>query len=136
VTIGQIARQAGVRASAIRFYEQAGLLPKPSRQSGQRKYDESVLDRLAVLEYAKDCGFTLAECKQLFHGFSDNASMSRRVQDIAARKISELDALAQRIRIMKQVLEGAQRCRCIDLQECAKKIRQNRGATRPNRTGA
>lgn len=136
MTIGQVAKQAGVRASAIRFYEQAGLLPKPSRASGQRRYDERVLDRLAVLEYAKDCGFSLAECRQLFHGFSDNAPLSRRVQAIAVRKIAELDAMAQQIRIMREVLEGAQRCRCIDIQECGRRIRTNRTAIRPNRSGA
>jgi MerR family redox-sensitive transcriptional activator SoxR len=132
MTIGEVAKQAGVRASAIRFYEQAGLLPKPARASGQRRYDENALDRLAVLEYAKACGFTLAECRQLFHGFSDNAPMSRRVQGIAAKKIAELDALTHRIRVMKEVLESAQRCRCIDLQECGRKIRHSRGVRRPN----
>jgi len=135
MTIGQVAEQAGVRASAIRFYEQAGLLPRPVRSSGQRRYDETVLDRLAVLDYAKDCGFTLAECKKLFQDFSDTAPISRRVSGLAAQKIVELDALAHRIRVMKEVLASAQRCRCIDLQECGRKIRGNRGARRPNRTG-
>ena len=48
-TIGEIAKEAGLRTSAIRFYEKEGLLPKPIRAGGQRRYDASVLGRLAVL---------------------------------------------------------------------------------------
>jgi len=123
MTIGQIATKAGLRASAIRYYEQAGLLPRPSRTSGRRQYDGTILDRLALLKYAKNCGFTLDECKQLFRNFGDDAPLSRRIQDVAVRKIAELDALARRIRVMKKVLENAQRCRCIDLKECSRRIR-------------
>jgi DNA-binding transcriptional MerR regulator len=67
----------GPRASAIRFYEKAGLIPKPLRSGGQRRYDRTILDRLAVLEFAIECGFTLAEARQLFSGFRD-PSLSRR----------------------------------------------------------
>ena len=45
--ISDVARQAGLQASAIRYYEQIGLLPKPERESGQRCYDEAALYRLA-----------------------------------------------------------------------------------------
>ncbi len=126
MTIGQVAKEAGLRASAIRFYEKAGLLPKPPRFSGQRRYDQTALERLAVLEFAKDCGFTLAECRQLFNGFRDTAPLSRRVQDLAKKKVAELDALTRQIAVMKHLLEQAQECRCMDLQECGRKIRQRR----------
>jgi MerR family transcriptional regulator, redox-sensitive transcriptional activator SoxR len=59
MTIGEVAKKAGLRASAIRYYEKAGLLPKPVRTGGQRRYEGGILARLAVLERAKDCGFTL-----------------------------------------------------------------------------
>ena len=49
LTIGQIATRAGVRASAIRYYESRGLLPAASRDAGKRVYDVSVLERLAVI---------------------------------------------------------------------------------------
>jgi MerR family redox-sensitive transcriptional activator SoxR len=128
MTIGQVATQAGLRASAIRFYEKAGLLPKPVRSGWQRRYDNAILERLAVLEFAKECGFTLAEARQLFNGFRDEAPLSERSRDLASKKILELDALSQRIAVMTDLLKRAQACRCVDLHECGRRILQRRVA--------
>ena len=122
MTIGEVAERAGLRASAIRFYEKAGLLPRAVRAGGQRRYDGKILERLALVEFAKECGFTLAEIRQLFHGYRDNTPLSARMQLLAARKVQELDALAGRIGIMKNMLARAQRCRCIDVDECGRRI--------------
>jgi MerR family redox-sensitive transcriptional activator SoxR len=122
MTIGEVAKQGGLRASAIRFYEKSGLLPKPIRAGGQRRYDSTILERLAVLERAKDCGFTLEEVRMLFDGFRGDVPLSKRWQDLASRKIAELDALTERIAVMKELLEHAQRCRCMDFQECGRRI--------------
>jgi MerR family transcriptional regulator, redox-sensitive transcriptional activator SoxR len=122
MTIGEVARQGGLRASAIRFYEKSGLLPKPLRSGGQRRYDSTILERLAVLERAKDCGFTLEEVRMLFNGFRADVPLSKRWQDLARKKIAELDALSERIAVMKDLLERAQRCRCMDSQECGRRI--------------
>jgi len=67
MTIGQVAKASGLSASAIRFYEKEGLLPPPVRASGQRRYDRRVLERLAVLEFAKECGFALKEVRTLLN---------------------------------------------------------------------
>src|SRR5579863_9041978 len=104
MTIGQVARRTGLRASAIRFYEKAGLLPRPDRAGGQRRYDDLILDRLALLGFAKQCGFTLEEIRLLLGGFRDNAPLSSRVRNLAARKIQELDELSTRIEVMKTTL--------------------------------
>jgi MerR family redox-sensitive transcriptional activator SoxR len=122
MTIGEVAKQGGLRASAIRFYEKSGLLPKPIRSGGQRRYDSTILERLAVLERAKDCGFTLDEVRTLFNGFRSDVPLSKRWQDLARKKIVELDALTERIAVMKGLLERAQQCRCIDFQECGHRI--------------
>ena len=63
LTIGEVARRAGVRASAIRYYEEAGLLPAPERVGGKRRYDEGILRRLAIIGGAKRAGFTLREIR-------------------------------------------------------------------------
>ena len=123
MTIGQVARKSGLRASAIRFYERAGLLPKPDRAGRLRRYDDSMLDRLALVEFAKACGFTLEEIRRLFGGFQDSSPLSARVRALAGRKIQELDTLAQRIEVMRAMLARAQRCRCVDLEECGRRIR-------------
>ena len=126
MTIGQVARRAGVSASAIRFYERAGLLPKAACAAGQRRYDGLILDRLALVEFAKACGFTLSEIRRLFSGFHDREPLSARVRRQAARKIEELDKLAARIEMMKSMLARAERCRCIDLEECGRRLREQK----------
>jgi MerR family redox-sensitive transcriptional activator SoxR len=130
MTIGQAAREAGLAASAIRFYEQAGVLPKPVRIGGRRQYDASVLEKLAVLERARACGFSLAETRQLFYGFREGTAPSERWQTLARRKIAELDELARQIARMKELLE--QSCTCKDLAECGRRCRQEQR----RRTGA
>ncbi|HLJ50977.1 MAG TPA: MerR family transcriptional regulator [Bryobacteraceae bacterium] len=122
MTIGQVAKQAGLRASAIRYYEKAGLIPRAGRTSGQRRYDASILEVLAVLEHAKSCGFTLEETRELFNGFHNDSHISERWKDLAKRKISELDAMAERIATMKNLLERIQACRCIDVNQCGRGI--------------
>ena len=89
MTIGEVAKRAGVRASAIRYYERTGLLPKPERSSGKRRYDTAVLDRVDVLERAKSCGFTLTEIATLFN---DQGRHSIKWRWLAEKKITELDA--------------------------------------------
>lgn len=117
LTIGEVARKAGLRASAIRYYERIGLLPRPLRSSGQRRYDPSVLCRLAVLQRARDCGFTLEETGGLF---KDSGLPSERWQRIAHKKIAELDMLAQRLAATRDLLQ--RRCECADLEECGRKV--------------
>jgi MerR family redox-sensitive transcriptional activator SoxR len=134
MTIGEVARQSGLTASAIRFYEKAGVLPKPVRSGGQRRYDRTILERLIVLERAKNCGFSLAEARRLFHGFPDATPPSERWQTLARKKIAELDALARQVAAMKQLLQKT--CDCRDLQECGRKMLQSsecagRGAVVP-----
>jgi MerR family redox-sensitive transcriptional activator SoxR len=120
MTIGQVAKESGLAASAIRFYEQAGVLPRPIRIGGRRQYDPSILERLAVLERAKACGFSLAETRQLFYGFREGAPPSERWQTMARQKIAELDQLAGKIVATKEVLQRP--CACQDLAECGRRI--------------
>lgn len=124
-TIGQVARKAGVRASAIRYYERAGLLPQPRRANGQRRYDAHIFDRLALVGFAKQCGFNMREIRALFDGFQDDAPLSARTRIWADRKIQQLDALARRIDTMRANLARATQCRCRDLGDCGRRLRMD-----------
>jgi DNA-binding transcriptional MerR regulator len=117
LTIGEVAKQAGLRPSAIRYYEKAGLLPKPLRSGGQRRYSPDILGRLTVLRRAKDCGLTLDQVRGLFN---DHGRPSERWQRVARVKIAELDALIERVTIMRDLLQ--RRCECADLDECGRKM--------------
>lgn len=117
MTIGEVAKRSGLSASAIRYYEKVGLLSKPARSGGQRRYDSGILARLAVLERAKNAGFTLDEVRQFFN---DQGRPSERWQRVARKKLAELDALIDQIRGMRDLLE--RRCQCADLDECGRRI--------------
>jgi DNA-binding transcriptional MerR regulator len=65
LTIGEVARRAGMATSSIRYYERVGLLPKPDRLGGQRRYDPDVLGRLGFIGVAQRAGFKLREIEQL-----------------------------------------------------------------------
>jgi MerR family redox-sensitive transcriptional activator SoxR len=68
LTIGEVARQAGVATSSIRYYESIGLLPEPERLHGQRRYDTEVLGKLAFIGVAQSAGFKLDEIRELVDG--------------------------------------------------------------------
>ena len=127
MTIGQVAKESGFAASAIRYYEQAGVLPRPIRSGGRRQYGPAILERLAVLERAKACGFSLAETRQLFYGFRESAPPSERWQTLARRKIAELDELARKIAATKELLQRP--CACKDLAECGRRISAKKRAS-------
>src|SRR5687767_619874 len=103
--IGEVAQRAGVRTSLIRYYEEVGLLPEPLRVSGQRRYDETVLRRLAVIDVAQRAGMSLDEIRLLIeHG---NRPLSSQLQELAVRKLPEIDALIERAGRVRTWLEAA-----------------------------
>jgi len=115
--IGEVARRAGVRVSLIRYYEEIGLLPEPARVSGQRRYDESVLRRLAVIDVAQRAGLSLSEIRELVeHG---NDPLNDRLRELAARRLPEIDALIERARRVRTWLEAATECECEAIDDCA-----------------
>jgi MerR family transcriptional regulator, redox-sensitive transcriptional activator SoxR len=123
LTISQVARQVGLQPSAIRYYEQIGILPPAQRISGQRRYDTTVVYRLAVIQRARLTGFTLDEVQQLFFGFGNVTRASERWQRLSKRKLAELDGLMDGIKTMSELLKKMMRkCRCDTLEQCGKGI--------------
>jgi len=123
LTISEVARQVGLQASAIRYYEKIGILLPAERTSGQRRYDTTVLHRLAVIQRARQTGFTLDEIKELFFGFREAAPAAQRWQKLSRRKLAELDELTKQIKTMRQLLERMMECcRCETLDQCGRGI--------------
>ncbi len=119
LTIGEVARRAGLRTSAIRYYEDVGVLPPAHRQGGQRRYDEAVLARLAVVRLAQEVGFTVSEIRSLVEGFDKVGVPRDRWQALASRKLADVDDLIVRAEQMKQVLQESLGCGCLTLDACA-----------------
>ena len=122
LSIGEVASRAGVRPSALRYYEGVGLLPPPRRANGRRRYDGEVLrealDRLAVVRVAQQAGFTISEIKTLLDGFSEDTPPSERWRVLAQDKLPEVEALVERALGMKRLLERGLQCECLRLEDC------------------
>lgn len=119
LTIGEVARKAGVATSAIRYYESIGLLPKPDRLHGQRRYGSEVLGKLAFIGVAQSAGFKLSEIKDLVLSVDGAEGMSGQIRSLSSRKLDEVEALLERTRAMKGWLEVAQNCACPTPDVCA-----------------
>jgi|SRR5215472_4768636 len=125
LTISEAAHRLGLRPSAIRYYEKLGILPPALRLSGQRRYDDTVLYRLAVIRQARQTGFTLDEIRELFFGFREGTAPRKRWQLMSQRKLAELEAMMDQIRTMQQLLQRLQNCKCEALNECGRKMLQH-----------
>ena len=117
--IGDIARQAGIATSTIRYYERIGLLPPSRRVSGKRRYEPTILRKLGVIRLAQQAGFSIAEIQTLLHEFPASTPPSQRWETLATDKIPELEAQIQRIQAMKHLLEQTLACQCRTLDHCA-----------------
>jgi len=124
--IGELAQRVGLRPSTIRFYESVGVLPRASRQSGQRRFDAETELYLRVIEFARNVGFTVAEIKHLFHGFKESAPASHRWKKLARLKIRDIDLLMKRLRTMRSLLKTSMGCRCITLEDCGRILMSTR----------
>ena len=119
LTIGEVARRAGVATSSIRYYESIGLLPEPDRSHGQRRYRSDVLGRLGFIGVAQSAGFKLDEIKELVHGIDGADGMADQVRSLSTQKLDEVEALLERTKAMKGWLEVAKECGCATPEECA-----------------
>jgi MerR family redox-sensitive transcriptional activator SoxR len=120
--IGELAAGAGVNASAIRYYEKMGLLAAPYRVGGQRRYPSDAPDRVLLIRFAGEMGFSLGEIKLFLHGLRENAPVGPRWKKLAHRKIREVEENIQRSLLLKSLLENLLHCRCASLQVCVQRL--------------
>lgn len=120
MTIGELAAASNIPASTIRYWERIGVLPRPTRVSGQRRYAANAVDLLAVLRLAQSCGFRLDEMRCLLHGFGPSVGPARRWQELAQRKQEELDEQITRLKAMRRVVNRVMQCECLELAECGR----------------
>ena len=118
LTISEVARRSGVRATTIRYYESINVLPPPRRAKGRRRYDEAILDRLAFIHVAQRLGFSLAEIVLLFEQHDTAAPLPERWQALARDKLADVERLIRHAREVRQTLISGLRCGCPNLDEC------------------
>lgn len=112
--IGEVASRAGIPASALRFYEEKGLIASVGRRGLRRQYDRDVLERLALIALGRSAGFSLDEIARMF------APNGRLQVDrpMLVSKADELDLTIRRLGAMRDGLRHAAACRAPSHMEC------------------
>jgi len=107
LTIGKIAEQALVTTDTIRFYEREGLIrPARKSESGYRLYTEEAVRRLGFIKHAQECGFSLAEIRELLELRSDDASCCDDIYKLAVEKKLQLETKVKALKAMSQALSS------------------------------
>lgn len=118
--IGEVARRTGLKASALRYYERAGLLPPPARSSQRRRYQAGVVGRIRIILLARDAGFTIKETKMFLNGYPTATPPAERWRALASTKLVELESRMKRLAQMQSLLRASFRCSCPNLEDCEK----------------
>ncbi len=119
MTIGELSHTTGIAASAIRYYEEQGLLAPASRASGRRVFDDDAVARLTFIRIATAAGLSLAEVRQLIRDFRGD-----RWRRLAAKKIDELEQTTARLRAMQSLLRKLMECGCFDVDHCGRMMKK------------
>ncbi|WP_339899445.1 Cu(I)-responsive transcriptional regulator [uncultured Gilvimarinus sp.] len=118
--IGEVARETGLTAKAIRYYESQGLVKSRRRDNGYRDYGGDHIKQLTLLARARRVGFSLQECAELLALFGDTERHSADVKRAVQHKIAQLDEQLNNLTRMRDTLEElAQRCQGDEQAQCA-----------------
>ena len=137
--INEVARRSGVTASALRFYEEKGLITSIGRRGLRRVFREDVLEKLGLIALGRTAGFALEEIAAMFA--SDGRLQINR--QLLADKATELDAVIKKLVAMRDGLRHAAACSAPSHMECPKfrrllglASRSAKTKTRPATAGA
>ena len=121
MNISEAAKESGLSAKTIRYYEEIELIGPATRgENGYRQYDQNAVRELRFLAHAREVGFDLEESKQLLDLSRNPERQSRHARDLVMEKSQKLQArIAQLVSMQKQLLEMASRCRGDEGPECA-----------------
>ena len=119
LSIGDVAAATGLHASAIRYYEDAGVLPKADRVSGKRRYRSETIDRLMLIRFCSRLGMRLVDIRQLMATPTGSRAKKywRRLVD---GKLDEIADLISAARGVERILRESRDCDCVTLASCVK----------------
>jgi DNA-binding transcriptional MerR regulator len=114
LSIGELAQRTGVSTSALRYYDELGLVPPATRESGRRRYDTSAVAQVGVIVFLRDVGFSLADIRS----FLMDRPRSR--QEIIDRKLVQVIEQQRELEVAREVLEHGRRCPAGDPMHCSR----------------
>ncbi|MCH7344523.1 redox-sensitive transcriptional activator SoxR [Pelomonas sp. CA6] len=120
IEIGELARRSGVAASALRFYEQQGLIEGGRSPAGRRRYPRQVLRRVAFIRVAQSLGLSLEDIRAALAGLpGGHAPSPQDWAQLAAHWRPLLDARIAALTRLRDQLDSCIGCGCLSMQHCA-----------------
>lgn len=116
MTIGQVAAQANVPITTLRFYEKRELIEAPARLSGKRQYDSTVLLRLMLIRYCRTAGLSLDDISRVVADDSTNYAVRR---ELAHQRVEAIDQQLEQLRVARSMMIAASTCICEDIELCS-----------------
>lgn len=113
--IGELAERTGLATTALRYYDDLGLVRPVTRASGQRRYAESAIRDVGLVLFLREVGFSLAEIGSLITGGDRRAW-----QEIIDHKLSELEEQQHRLNVARAALEHGRRCPAEEPVQCSR----------------
>ncbi|MFC0674062.1 redox-sensitive transcriptional activator SoxR [Brachybacterium hainanense] len=120
LTIGQIAERAGVATSALRYYEERGLIESRRTSGNQRRYAQATLRRVAFIRAAQNVGLSLEEIGEALASLPEGRTPTKRDWHRLSRAWRpRLDEQIERLQRLRDRLDGCIGCGCLSLRACA-----------------
>lgn len=117
LSIGEVAKAVGLRTSAVRYYEEAGLVRPAARVGGQRRYEPPAVDQLRLIGFCQQLGFSLAEIRQLVTP-PKGKTAKQRWRELVDDKLVEIETTIAQAKAMKWLLTESRDCDCVSLDSC------------------
>ena len=120
LSIGQIAKRTGLSVSAIRFYEERGLVAPQRNQGGQRRFLRSDIRRLSFVLIAQQLGFSIDEIRAQLASLPKERTPTQRDWERMSKQFrASLDARIEGLTRMRERLDGCIGCGCLSLRKCS-----------------
>ena len=114
LSIGELSKRSGVPTSALRYYDELGLVRPAARAAGRRRYAASAVRDVGVILFFREIGFSLAEIEHLIAGERQGR------QEMIDHKLAELAEQQHRIEVARTALEHGRRCPANDPMKCSR----------------
>jgi MerR family redox-sensitive transcriptional activator SoxR len=129
ITIGELAQRTGIATSALRFYEQQGLIRSERTEGNQRRYNRATIRRVSVIRAAQSCGLSLDQIAAALENLpKDRVPLKRDLERMSAAWRRQLDERIAALQALSNELTSCIGCGCLSLQKCGLLNRQDAAA--------
>lgn len=120
LTIGAVAERTGLRVSAVRFYETAGLIHAERASSGHRRFSRSTIRRLSFIRICQNLGYSLDEIRAHLDRLPSSRTPTERDWTVLAQSFAvDIDARIAGLQQLRDKVDGCIGCGCLSLDKCA-----------------